>query len=121
MAARQQTMSANQIAQMQANADQAADLLKALANGQRLRMLCLLVGGELSVGDINAQVDLSQSALSQHLAVLREQGLVNTRKQAQTVYYSLAEGPAGELIAILHRAFCGAETKARGRRRQNAA
>ena len=64
---------------MRANADDAAQLLKMLANGQRLRVLCLLVGGELSVGQINERVELSQSALSQHLAKLRKEGLVTDR------------------------------------------
>ena len=62
--------------------NEAAQLLKVLANGQRLRVLCLLVDEELSVGQINDRIDLSQSALSQHLAMLREEGLVTTRREA---------------------------------------
>jgi DNA-binding transcriptional ArsR family regulator len=71
----------------------AALLLKALGNGQRLRILCLLVERERSVGEINQGIALSPSALSQHLARLREEGLVTTRRAAQTIFYSLADGP----------------------------
>ena len=89
-----------------AQAEKAADLLKAMANPQRLRVLCLLVEGERSVGQLNAEVELSQSALSQHLAKLREEGLVSTRKDAQTVYYSLVPGPALDVIRVLHSVYC---------------
>lgn len=91
---------------MAARADAAADLLKALANPQRLRILCLLHDGERSVGELNQLVALSQSALSQHLAVLREKELVYTRREAQTVHYSLAPGPASEIIHTLHGIYC---------------
>lgn len=91
---------------MAAQADTAADLLKALANPQRLRVLCLLIEGERSVSQINQRVPLSQSALSQHLAVLREKGLVDTRKQAQTVFYRVAEGPVHRIIQTLHEIYC---------------
>lgn len=93
---------------MSENADAAATLLKALANGQRLRILCLLVGGEHSVRQINAEVKLSQSALSQHLAKLREEGLVTTRREAQTIHYALAEGPTARIIATLYGFYCKA-------------
>lgn len=91
---------------MHEHAGDAARLLKALSNEKRLMILCLLVDAERSVGEINAQVDLSQSALSQHLAVLREEGLVQTRREAQTIQYSLAEGPAKRIIATLHSIYC---------------
>jgi ArsR family transcriptional regulator, virulence genes transcriptional regulator len=77
-----------------------------MANPQRLRVLCLLIEREMSVGEINAQVDLSQSALSQHLAVLRDKALVSTRREAQTVYYSVSDGLVHDIIASLHGAFC---------------
>lgn len=96
---------------MRACADEAAQLLKMLANGQRLRVLCLLVAGELSVGQINERIELSQSALSQHLARLREEGLVTTRREAQTIYYMLASGPAQRMIAALHEVYCGSPPK----------
>lgn len=82
-------------------------MLKALANEKRLMLLCLLVEGEQSVGKLNAELDLSQSALSQHLAVLRADGLVDTRREAQTIYYSLAQGPAQRIIQTLHDIYCG--------------
>ena len=91
---------------MRENADQAAALLKVLANGQRLRILCLLLGGERSVSDMHASMTLSQSALSQHLARLRQDGLVTTRREAQTIYYALAPGPAPKVIEALHGIYC---------------
>jgi ArsR family transcriptional regulator, virulence genes transcriptional regulator len=93
---------------MASHAGDAARLLKTLGNDRRLMILCMLVDNELAVGEINQRVDLSQSALSQHLAVLRDEGLVQTRRQAQSVLYSLAPGPAREIIETLHRLFCGA-------------
>ena len=91
---------------MRAHAHDAARLLKALANDRRLMILCLLVAGELSVGEINARVALSQSALSQHLAILRADGLVTTRREAQSIYYALAPGPAERIIEALHAIYC---------------
>lgn len=104
---------------MDAQAEVAAELLKTLGNAQRLRILCLLVDGERSVGDINAHVALSQSALSQHLAVLREQGLVETRRESQVIFYALRDGPARTLLATLHALFCpqpAAPARTRGSR-----
>ena len=92
--------------QMKERASEAAELLKAMANPQRLRVLCLLIEREMSVGEINALVDLSQSALSQHLAVLRDKQLVTTRREAQTVYYSVHDGLVHDIIETLHGAFC---------------
>lgn len=94
--------------QMRAHAGDAAQLLKALANEKRLMILCLLMEGERSVGELNAQLDLSQSALSQHLAVLREDGLVTTRRSAQVIFYGLAEGPAKRIVETLHGLYCSA-------------
>jgi DNA-binding transcriptional ArsR family regulator len=93
--------------EMRAHSEEAARLLKALSNSSRLMVLCSLAKGELSVGEINARVPLSQSALSQHLGVLRRDGLVNTRRSAQVIYYRLADGPAGRVIETLHDIFCG--------------
>lgn len=91
---------------MQPHADEAATLLKALANPQRLLILCNLQQGRLSVGELNERIALSQSALSQHLAVLRESGIVATSREAQTVYYALPAGPATHIIKILYKEFC---------------
>jgi DNA-binding transcriptional ArsR family regulator len=93
--------------EMREHSEEAARLLKALANSSRLMVLCSLAKGELSVRDINERVPLSQSALSQHLAVLRRDGLVHTRRSAQVIYYRLADGPAGRVIETLHDIFCG--------------
>lgn len=99
---------------MQAHSVDAARLLKALANPQRLRVLCLLVGDELTVGQLNDQLpDLSQSALSQHLARLRQERLVATRREAQSVWYSLPPGPAQAIIATLHGIYCAPRKHAR--------
>lgn len=93
---------------MQEHAGKAAQLLKALANERRLQILCVLAGGERAVGEINALLDLSQSALSQHLAVLREEGLVATRRDAQQVHYSLRPGPAAAVMETLYGIYCAA-------------
>ncbi len=92
---------------MRANAGRASDLLKALASDKRLMILCLLVEGERSVGDLNARLDLSQPALSQHLKVLRDEGLVDTRRDAQSIRYSLVPGPAQRILQTLHDIYCG--------------
>lgn len=92
---------------MQEHATNAALLLKTLGNESRLMILCLLAEGERSVGDLNAMIPLSQSALSQQLARLRSQGLVRTRRESQTIYYSLVSGPADKVIQLLHDIYCG--------------
>ena len=92
--------------EMESQAAKAAELLKALANEQRLLILCHLLEGPLSVGQLNGRVDLSQSALSQHLAVLRESGIVQTERESQSIRYSLPEGVVTKLIEVLYREFC---------------
>lgn len=88
------------------HAGRAAALLKALANEQRLMILCSLLEGPLSVGELNEKVDLSQSALSQHLAVLRESKIVVTTREAQSIRYALPEGVVTRIIGILYKEFC---------------
>ena len=95
--------------QMAQHANEAAALLKALAHPARLLVLCQLVEGEASVGELQPITGLSMSALSQHLAVLREMQLVTTRREAQTIYYALAPGPAHRIIETLHGIYCGAK------------
>lgn len=85
---------------------QAAELLKNLANPHRLQILCVLAEGELKVSDINARVELSQSALSQHLAKLRQNQLLEARKEGLEVYYKIRPGPAMDIIGILRAHFC---------------
>ncbi len=99
------------MAAIQEHAHEAAAFLKALANDQRLLVLCSLLEGSLSVGEINERVPLSQSALSQHLGVLREAGLVTTTRQSQTIYYALAKGPAVQIMEVLYTAFCAPTAK----------
>ena len=94
------------IRKMRRNSGKAASLLKRLANENRLLILCNLAEGEASVGELNRKLALSQSALSQHLAVLREEKLVHTRREAQTIYYSLADSDALPIIEALHRIYC---------------
>jgi len=94
---------------MRRRAGEAAALLRVLANEQRLRVLCRLVEGECSVGGLLDELDLSQSALSQHLAVLREAGVVATRRSGQSVRYRLVEGPAQDVMATLHDIFCSGD------------
>ena len=97
------------INEMSEHAADAAGLMKALGNERRLMILCLLAEQERSVGELNELIPLSQSALSQQLARLRQQGLVQTRRESQTIHYSLAPGPAGRVIHLLHDIYCGAE------------
>lgn len=95
------------IARLEERAGEAAGLLKMLANENRLLILCrLAVDGEVSVGDLVDKVSLSQSALSQHLAKLRQEGLVGTRKDAQTVYYRITDDNAGRLLQLLKDIYC---------------
>jgi DNA-binding transcriptional ArsR family regulator len=91
---------------MARHAGEAATLLRSMANEQRLLVLCHLTQGELSVGQLLQRIDLSQSALSQHLAILRDAGFVTTRRQAQQVFYALAEGPALQVMQTLHALYC---------------
>lgn len=103
------------VSAMRKHSGAAARLMRSLANRQRLLVLCALTEGELSVSELNRRVTLSQSALSQHLAVLRKEQLVSTRRDAQTIYYSLADGPAVRVLQLLHDEFCGTGEPKRGR------
>ncbi|MDX2367210.1 MAG: metalloregulator ArsR/SmtB family transcription factor [Colwellia sp.] len=88
------------------NAQYVSVILKQLANPYRLIILCSLANGELTVGDLNEQVDLSQSALSQHLAKLRESKIVTTRRESQTIYYRISNPKIKGLLEILQQEFC---------------
>jgi len=91
---------------MKAQAREAAEFLKSMANDRRLIVLCELVKGERTVGELETVAGLSQSALSQHLARLREAGLVATRRESQTIYYSLANPGVKRLIDVLYDLYC---------------
>ncbi|MBF0355563.1 MAG: winged helix-turn-helix transcriptional regulator [Alphaproteobacteria bacterium] len=92
--------------QMQTNARRASTLLKAMSNEHRLLVLCQLADGEKSVGQLEKLIGLSQSALSQHLARLRRDNLVQTRRSAQTIYYSLSGHEASQVIGTLYGLYC---------------
>ena len=98
---------------MKEHASDAAQLLKALGNEQRLLILCNLLEKPMTVGEINQRVELSQSALSQHLALLREAGLVETRREAQSIHYSLPSGPVTRVMALLQDMYCAPDRGAR--------
>jgi ArsR family transcriptional regulator len=91
------------------SAARAANLLRLLGNERRLMILCQLADGELSVGELQPRVGLSQSALSQHLALLRSQEIVATRRSAQTIHYRIADPAALRVIATLAELFCPPE------------
>jgi DNA-binding transcriptional ArsR family regulator len=88
------------------SAGRAASLLRTLANERRLMILCQLVEGELSVGALQPRVGLSQSALSQHLALLREEGVVATRREGQSIFYRVADPAALRVLQTLAELFC---------------
>lgn len=100
------------IRSIKADSARAAAFLKAVANANRLMILCELKDGERSVTALEGVVPLSQSALSQHLAKLRAEGLVKTRREAQTIYYSLADERISRLIDTLDDLFCSTRRKA---------
>ena len=95
--------------QMADAAEEASELLKSLANRHRLLILCQLSQAERSVGDLAAFLDLRDSTVSQHLALLRRDGLVRARRDGQTIWYSIASAPAREVLASLYRIFCQPE------------
>jgi DNA-binding transcriptional ArsR family regulator len=91
---------------LQQNALRASTLLKAMSNQHRLMILCQLASGEKRVGELEELIGLSQSALSQHLARLRRDNLVKTRRSAQTIFYSLAGGESRAVIETLYGLYC---------------
>lgn len=100
------------IGELEKNADRAANLLKALSNDKRLLILCALYKKEKCVGELEDIVELSQSALSQHLARLRKDGLVQTRRDAQTIYYSLEDSTVKSMLRTLYDIYAPCEEAA---------
>ncbi|WP_041794736.1 ArsR/SmtB family transcription factor [Pararhodospirillum photometricum] len=100
------------IEHFRSNARRGSALLKAMCNEHRLLILCQLLRGEMSVGKLEGIIGLSQSALSQHLARLRRDELVQTRREAQTIYYSLRGPEARAVLQALHDLYCGDGTRA---------
>jgi len=106
---------------MLAAADQASTLLKALANRHRLIIICQLSEKERSVGELATLLNIRDSTVSQHLALLRKDGLVTARRDGQTIWYSISSAPARELVGALYRAYCApAPAGARHPRRKTA-
>ena len=94
------------LAALQARATDVADRLALLSNASRLLVLCHLLEGEQSVGVLQSRLGISQSALSQHLARLRDANMVATRRDRQTVFYSIADPRIHEMIGALYRIYC---------------
>ena len=87
-------------------AEEASEFLKAIASSTRLKLLCALVSGEKSVSDLADTLDLRQATVSQHLARLRREGLVATRREAQSIRYSIADETARAIVQVLYDRFC---------------
>lgn len=96
----------NEMDKMVENAAEAEQFLKLMANKNRLMILCILNQGELSVSELNQTVPLAQSALSQHLASLRNSNLVSTRRDAQTIYYRISDSKVSMMLTALYDMFC---------------
>ncbi|MFZ0846822.1 MAG: metalloregulator ArsR/SmtB family transcription factor [Pseudolabrys sp.] len=106
---------------MQHAAGDATDLLKALANRNRLMLLCQLTGGEKSVGELADLLEIRDTSVSQQLALLRKDGLVAARRDAQTIYYRLASDEAAKILETLYTIFCADVcAPAKGRKRKAA-
>jgi DNA-binding transcriptional ArsR family regulator len=101
------------LGELQARALRATRLLKAMSNPVRLLVLCQLAEGEKSVGELETVVEVSQSALSQHLALLRQRGLVKSRRAGQAIFYSLHGTEAPALLAALYQVYCSQRPLAR--------
>lgn len=98
------------IGQMNEAADKASALMRTLGHKGRLMILCHLASGEKSVGELSVSLDIPQSPLSQHLSRMRKEGLVQTRRQAQSIYYSLKADEAGKIIECLYSLYCADDT-----------
>jgi DNA-binding transcriptional ArsR family regulator len=94
---------------MRENAPRVSELMKVLANEHRLMILCHLAEGEKSVGALAELLNVRQAALSQQLALLRKDGLVQTRRQAQNIFYSLAQDDVRSLMGFLYQTYCGTQ------------
>ena len=92
--------------QMAKAAQKASDLMKTLGHKDRLMVLCHLISGEKSVGELAGLLNIPQSPLSQHLARMRKESLVSTRRDAQTIYYSIASGEASRFVDLMHELYC---------------
>jgi len=91
---------------MRKHAGDAAAMLRALSHEARLLVLCELALGERTAGELVARSALSQSALSQHLSILRDEGLLATRREAQSIFYRIADDKAARILSVLHDIYC---------------
>lgn len=96
----------SKFADLEANAGEASELLKAMASPHRLMLLCLMIGAEKSVSELTEELGLRQATVSQHLARLRQEGLVATRREGQTIYYSMANDAVAAIIQVLYKKYC---------------
>jgi len=103
---------------LQESAERAAGLMRSLASEKRLMLLCQLVDGERSVGELCDALGLSQANASQQLAVLRRDGLIKPRRDGQTIYYSIASEAARRVILVLYEIYCGDPSLCAPRRRR---
>jgi len=94
------------LGKMEVSADMASDLLKALANKHRLMLVCQLIDGERAVGELARALELRDSTVSQHLALLRKDGIVRARRDGQTIYYSIGSPAAHAVLEVLYSHFC---------------
>lgn len=104
-----------QIKKIQDTAEKVSDLMKVLSNSNRLMILCQLVEGEKSVGELARLLDMRDAATSQQLALLRKDGLVETRRDAQTIYYALARDDVERLMTCLYEIYCADEGASEGK------
>ena len=92
--------------QMASAAAEASELMRTLGHRDRLMVLCHLISGEKSVGELAGLLEIPQSPLSQHLARMRKEELVTTRREAQTIYYSIASSEATRMVELMHELYC---------------
>ena len=100
------TLRPRELTELQANAERASDVLKVIANGVRLLLVCQLAEGAKSVNQLQSSVGVSQSAVSQHLSLLRDHQVVEAHRRGQSVYYVLASKEVAALMKTLHEQFC---------------
>lgn len=96
--------------EMRAAVDQASELMKALSNQHRLLILCCLIDGEKSVGQLAEYVGIRDSTVSQHLALLRREGIIANRRDGQTIWYRIESDIAREVVAVLYAHYCAPDT-----------
>jgi len=99
---------------MIAAAGKASELLKSLSNRHRLLIVCQLINGERSVGELAEFLDIRDTTVSQHLALLRKDGIVTTRRDGQTIWYSIVSDPARQILETLYRLYCPSGNRQNG-------